>query len=316
MINPRYSMKIAPQYEFNNKLKGTYKKASFLIWITIVFSIISGYLLYLVMGNSQLLKTELMDAALSCIPPIAFLVANKICWRKPDAKYPYGYHRAVSIAFLISATTLLGMGALLMVEATTKLFEGGLVVIPTVTIGEFKIWQGWLIIPLLTAIGAISTFLSISKMPLAHELHDKILYTEAEMNKAGWMSALAAIVGMLGLKVNWWWADPLAALLISFDIFYDGFKQFRAAMAALADRSAVTLEGKDDPIIEKIKNHIASKDWVEQVEVRLREHGHLLAGYSFIKASSTEDLHERIQQTYKEIKKFDWRVKDFYIIPV
>ncbi len=309
-------MKIAPQYEFNNKLKGTYKKAHFLIWMTIIFSVISGFLLYLVMGNSQLLKTELMDAAISCIPPIAFLVANKICWRKPDAKYPYGYHRAVSIAFLISATALLGMGTLLMFEAIAKLLEGGLIVIPTITIGDFKIWQGWLIIVLLAAIGTISTFLSLSKMPLAHELHDKILYTEAEMNKAGWMSALAAIIGIIGIRLNAGWADPLAALLISFDIFYDGFKQFKMAMAALADRSAVTLEGKDDPIIEKIKNHIASKDWVEHVEIRLREHGHLLAGSAFIKVSSAEDLHEKIKETHKEIKKFDWRVKDFYIIPV
>ena len=35
------------------------------------------------------------------------------------------------------------------------------------------------------------------KLRLAHELHDKALYTDADMNKADWETAGAACIGIL-----------------------------------------------------------------------------------------------------------------------
>jgi divalent metal cation (Fe/Co/Zn/Cd) transporter len=40
-----------------------------------------------------------------------------------------------------------------------------------------------------------SVFLGRAKLPLAAQLDGKVLYTDAKMNKANWLTAGAAIVG-------------------------------------------------------------------------------------------------------------------------
>lgn len=37
-------------------------------------------------------------------------------------------------------------------------------------------------------------------------MHDKVLHADAKMNKADWMTAAAALVGVLGIGLGWWWA--------------------------------------------------------------------------------------------------------------
>ena len=61
-------------------------------------------------------------------------------------------------------------------------------------------------------------FLGRAKMKLAQKLHDKVLYADADMNKADWMTAVAAMVGVAGIGIGLWWADSVAALVISASI--------------------------------------------------------------------------------------------------
>src|SRR5690625_6182747 len=76
---------------------------------------------------------------------------------------------------------------------------------------------------------------------LAKELHDRVLYADADMNKADWMTAVGGIVGILGIGLGLWWADSVAALFISGSILYDGLRNMRSAVRALIDRKSTRL---------------------------------------------------------------------------
>ena len=38
-----------------------------------------------------------------------------------------------------------------------------------------------------------------AKLKIAREIHDKVLFADAEMNRADWLTAGAAILGVLGI---------------------------------------------------------------------------------------------------------------------
>src|SRR3954468_1627592 len=83
--------------------------------------ILAALLIYLTLGQSQAMKTAWVSDLLALIPPIAFLVASRFELRAPSPRYPFGYTRAVSVAFLITAVMLLITGAWLLLDGVMKL---------------------------------------------------------------------------------------------------------------------------------------------------------------------------------------------------
>jgi divalent metal cation (Fe/Co/Zn/Cd) transporter len=120
-----------------------------LAWLSIAYICSTVALLFMVMGGSQAMKTEFVEDALSFLPPVFFLVSDKISRREPNRRFPFGYERVVSAGYVGSAVALLGVGLLL-------LFDGGmkLAMAEHPTIGGFLllghvVWTGWLAIPVL-----------------------------------------------------------------------------------------------------------------------------------------------------------------------
>jgi divalent metal cation (Fe/Co/Zn/Cd) transporter len=146
----------------------------------------------------------------------------------PDRAFPYGFHRTVSIAYLCSALALLVMGTYLLVESIVKLVTAEYPTINSVELFGQTLWLGWLMLPALAWSVLPAVFLGRAKMPLAEELHDKVLYADAKMNKADWLTAGAAMVGVVGIGFGLWWLDAVAAALISLDITKDGFSNCAA----------------------------------------------------------------------------------------
>jgi hypothetical protein len=89
---------------------------------------------------------------------------------------------------------------------------------------------------------AAPVLLGRAKQRLAAQLHDKVLYTDAEMNKADWATAGAAILGVIGIGAGLWWADAVAAIVISLDIVHDGYGNVRTAVHDLMDRRPTTYD--------------------------------------------------------------------------
>jgi divalent metal cation (Fe/Co/Zn/Cd) transporter len=55
------------------------------------------------------MKTAWAEDLLSLIPPIAILIAMRFNMRSPTERFPYVFHRIVSIAHLCSALALFVM---------------------------------------------------------------------------------------------------------------------------------------------------------------------------------------------------------------
>jgi divalent metal cation (Fe/Co/Zn/Cd) transporter len=100
----------------------------------------------------------------------------------------------------------------------------------------------------------------------------KVLYADAKMNKADWLTASAAMVGIVGIGFGLWWADAVAAALISLDFTHDDFSNLRRAVVDRMDQTPTTVDHDSvDPLRDKLTSTLQDLDWVSEVEVRLRE---------------------------------------------
>ena len=189
------------------------------------------------LGSSQAMKAAWVEDILGLTPPIAFLIASRVRKRKPNDRFPYGYHRATAIAYLCAAVALLALGAFILYDSVSKLLKFQHAPIDLVKpFGDRPIWLGWLMLAALAYSAVPQVFLGRLKQPLARELNDKVLYADSEMNRADWMTAGAAMLGVVGIGFGLWWADSVAASVVSVDIVRDGWKNLRVAVDDLMDK--------------------------------------------------------------------------------
>jgi divalent metal cation (Fe/Co/Zn/Cd) transporter len=170
--------------------------------------------------------------------------------------------------------------------------------------------------------GLPAVFLGRAKKRLADDLHDKVLFADAQMNKADWMTVSAAIVGIVGIGFGLWWADAVAALFISLDIVHDGSKNVRAAVHDLMDARPRRHDAREyHPIVERMNAEVNGCDWVERGAVRLREEGHVFTGEVMVvpRASALADgegLMERLEDLAEHLLSLEWKVYDIVVVPV
>ena len=111
--------------EIPDELQHVYRRAVRLEWLTLVYLISAVLAIYFTLGSSQAMKGAwLEDTARRSLPSIAFLVAARIRYRRPNKGFPYGYHRAVEVAFLASALALLLTGVYLIVDSVLEAARG------------------------------------------------------------------------------------------------------------------------------------------------------------------------------------------------
>jgi divalent metal cation (Fe/Co/Zn/Cd) transporter len=180
-----------------------------------------------------------------------------------------------------------------------------------------QIWVGWVMIGALLYSGIPPVLLGIVKRRLANQLHDKVLYADAEMNRADWMTVGAAILGILGIGVGLWWADAVAALFISIDIVRDGWSNVRAATWDLMDARP---RRHDDsgwhPLVDELEREVEREHWVKHAAVRLREEGHVFTGEVLVVPASDERLVERLERLSDRLLMLDWKLYDIVVVPV
>ena len=293
------------------------KRAKRLAWITIVFMTSIVAVIGLTMGSSEAMKAVWIEDMLSLIPPVAFLIGTRFFDRPPDKQFPYGYRRAMMIAFQSAAIALLGFGLYILIHSASTLVMAEAPTIQTVSIFGQRVWLGWLMIAALVY-GVIPPFiLGRMKKPLARELHQKALQTDANMNKGDWLAGLAGVLGITGVAYGYWWADSVAAIIISVEILRDGFSDLRNSVAQLMNKRPTDVENKeDDPVPDKVQHQLEELEWVEQAWVRLREDGDVLTGEAFVVPRNESQLLDRLKEARAVANAVDWRLHDINIVAV
>lgn len=294
------------------------RKAIRLEWVTIVVLVVTVALVAVTAGNSQAMKAAWIEDALSFLPPLAFLVAVRSIKRRPSGRHPYGYHRAIGVAHVVAAVALLVMGLYLIVDSALGLVTGEHPPIGVVEIFGAAVWLGWIMIVVMVVTAVPPFILGRMKLRLATLLHDKVLYADAKMNKADWMTSLATVIGVMGIGIGLWWADSAAAILISVSIVSDGWKNLRDSIRDLMDGRATQHDGTDpDPVIQLIVDTLEKVDWVADAECRVRDEGHVLHAEAFVVPVSGEAPSlDRLAHVRERCVELDWRIQDIVVIPV
>lgn len=230
----------------------------------------------LVLGQSQTMKTAWVEDTLGLIPPIAILVSLHAERRWPaSSAFPFAFHRVNGLGFFVAAVALAAVGVLLLWDAGSTLIAAEHATVGSVRLFGRDVWLGWLMLGAQAYSFVPPLIIGRKELPLARTLNDKLLHTDALMNKANWMTGVAGLAGVIGLGLGWWWADSVAAALISLDIIHDGVTALRAATAELVDGAPRALGGCD---ISREANalHAALDKRFPGTRVRLRETGRLM----------------------------------------
>lgn len=307
-------MKLFKEHEFSPDQRKVFKKAGRLQWITLIYLCTANLVMYLVMGSSQAMLVAWAEDMLSLIPPIAFLVCSRIRNKEANSHFPYGFLRVTSLGAMVSALALLTLGAFLFVDSTLQLTRQ---IKPTIGMQSFlgvDLWAGWWMILALTWATIPQAILGRLKLKLAPAIHDRILHTDAEMNKANILTGLATMIGVIGIGLGFWWTDSLAAILVSFDILKDGWKETRDSTTALLNRAPKDLQGHYINLPDRVLDFLKSLDWVEKADVRMYENGHIIFGEAFLDLAGGRSVSEStLLETRKKILDFDWRLQEMII---
>lgn len=294
------------------------KTARYQEWGTLVLRMTVVGVLYAALGWSQALHAVWLKSLWSLLPPIAFLLAVRVESWPPTRRFPYGFYRAGSIAFLTSGLALICMGSYLVVAGARSLIAHHQPSLHTIyAVGGPTHWTGWWIIAALAYSVAVPWIIGQRRQKLAIELHDKGLYADASMGRVNWLAGSAAIIGVLGIGFGIWWLDFAAALAIGLDITWHGVRHVYTAVCDLIDEIPRRIGSSElDPLGARIRDNLRARDWVRDARVRLREEGRLLTGVALICPHEDSASLKHFEAAREAIEAMDWRLLDFQLVPV
>jgi len=287
-------------------------------WASIAFLAVAIPVVGLVVGSSQAMKAAWIEDLLSLAPPIAFLVAVRAIRMPATAKYPYGFFRSVGVAHLVAGVALLAMGLFLIYDSATGLITAEHPSIGSVQLFGQTVWLGWFMMLAMALTIPLPIYFGRVKMRLAKDLHNKVLYADADMNKADWMTAVGSIVGVAGIGIGLWWADAVAALFIASSIAWDGIRNTRGAITDLVDTRATTFDDeRPHPVAQKVDAYLRSLSWVEDAASRVRDQGQFFHIEAFVVPRGRHKPSvAQLEDAARVSRRIDWKARDVVIVPV
>ena len=294
------------------------RRAIRLEWITLAWMSATVVLVALVAGQSQAMRAAWAEDILSLLPPIAFLVAAHRIRKRPDRLHPYGFHRSIGVAHLVAATALLAMGGYLAIDAVKTLVTVERPPIGLTVLWGQGIWAGWLMVAVMVVTSIGPVILGLKKLTLSEQLHDKVLFADADMGKADWSTAVATIAGVIGVGLGLWWADAAAALLVSVSNLRDGVKNLRGSIGGLTDAEARTYDEKEPhPLTREVEVVAEQETWVGEARARVRDEGHVFHVEVFVvPVGGAAPTVQQFAELRDRLDALDWKLHDIVIAPV
>ena len=261
-------------------------------WYNVGWTISIIIVMGLAMGGSQAMKTAWVEDTLGRVPPLAFLIAERYERRAANAKHHYGYDRVNGLGFLVAAVALAAVGLFLLKDAVTALISAEHVTIGSIRLFGRDVWLGWFMLAAQAYATIPPLIIGRKELPLATKTRDKLIHTDALMNRANWQRGVAGFLGVALLGYGWWWADSVAAILIAASIIQDGWNSLKVAASELID--GVPRELDEDKLSGDAKKvAIALKAEFPAARVLMRETGrYLRAELVGAKAPAGFDAHK------------------------
>ncbi len=317
MTIPDKQSRVIQAKDFPPEIRKGFEYATRMEWITVVYTVSAVIVMLLASQSSQAMKVAWLEDVLSLVPSVSFLVAKIFYLRPPNNRFPFGFHKVYSIAFQLGAFALFSLGLFLFTDSLITLIKAD-----RPTIGNVKLfgqywWFGWIMIAALLYSAIPPMILGYKKLPVARKLHNKILFTDADTQKANWQTALAAIAGVVGIGFGLWWADAAAAIFISLSVIVDGAKRLKEAVLDLTDQVPTEIgSSKKHPLVDEVYNLFEKQDWIEKVRIRMREAGDIFFTEVFFIPAIEKNLTDEMKQVTEKARELDWKIFDVIISPV
>jgi cation diffusion facilitator family transporter len=185
---------------------------------------------------------------------IAFVVSN----RAANRRYTYGYYRSEDLAGIFIVLVIIGSAVAGAVESIFKLTSGN---VPT------QIYLSMIA----AAIGCIGNeVLAQYKIRVGRRINSVPLMADGQHSRIDGLTSLAALIGLIGVRLGFPLADPIAGLIITLVILSVVYSTGRSVLQRL-------LDAVDPRVVPTIIETAGEVQGVEAVtDVRARWVGHTL----------------------------------------
>jgi divalent metal cation (Fe/Co/Zn/Cd) transporter len=137
------------------------------------------------------------------------------------------------------------------------------------------------------------------------------------MNRDDWLVGIAASLGILGVAIGWWWADAVAAIVISLSVCRDGLRDLVESVRDLMDSAPTSVDHRDEGDVgRRLEAEVAAIPWVASANARLRENGRLLVGEIEVVPREGMPTFAELDEVRARAHAVDWRLHDLYVVPV
>jgi cation diffusion facilitator family transporter len=185
---------------------------------------------------------------------IAFVISN----RTANQRYTYGYYRAEDLAGIFIVLVIIASATASAVESVQKLISGNT---PT---------QIYLSMAAALVGVAGNELLAQYKISVGKRINSVPLIADGQHSRIDGLTSLAAFVGLVGVKLGFPKADPIAGIVITIVIVTVVFSTSRSVLQRL-------LDAVDPHIVPTIITTALTVPGVEQVtDIRARWVGHTL----------------------------------------
>ncbi|MDO5668189.1 MAG: cation diffusion facilitator family transporter [Alcaligenaceae bacterium] len=207
------------------------------ILVNVVLTILQ--IIFGLITHSYSLIADALHSLSDLVSDFVVLVANRFSKQSPDANHPHGHFRFETIAVLVIAILLIGVGAQIIITSVGRIQSGVMV----------EINAGLAFFIALTAI--------VGKEGLYRYMAREAKRVDSTMIMANAVharsDAISSVVVAVGLAANFFgvnYADLVASLIVGSMIAFMGVKMGWNALMDLADRSV------DKETLDKISNAI------------------------------------------------------------
>ncbi|XHH08967.1 MAG: cation diffusion facilitator family transporter [Candidatus Bathyarchaeia archaeon] len=231
------------------------------------------------------------DAGVSLIVWIGLRISRK----KPDRKFPFGYHRFETLSSITAAIFMGVLAGFLMYSSYQEFLDPTPIINPEVS--------------MVVALGAatVSSFLLVYKRRAAKKFNSTALKTDAANSIKDVLTSVTAFAGIaLSLLFNFTQMDAIAGIVISLFVF-------TMVYPILRESSLVLLDAFDDPeTLSEIEVTCKKTKNVKQIQnIRLRKVGSYLIGDAQVvldadltvrdAVKTAREIEENIKQEFSDI---------------
>jgi len=190
-------------------------------YVTVFLTVVKGSVG--VFSGSVALLADALHSLADVFTSLAVWLGLKLSRRSPSDRFPYGFYRAETLAFLAVSAVVAVSGAQIMLESARRAMSPFMIGFREATLG-------------VAALSAMVSFLLARyRSKVGKETNSQALQGEARHSMVDVGSSALVFVGVLGNQLGFAWAEPIAGFTIGLLVIGLGVVMGKDAVLVLLD---------------------------------------------------------------------------------